>query len=170
MAQDYNASVLGIDTDIQKRFPNQHYPTNLDPDLAQPDELTDDGYFKFFEYELTINNLLPTVEWWINVTAFDYGSPKVGLRSLESSLSLGAINAYPLFSSSDLVNNNYENIYVYPNPYRTDGNYRTDGLEGRTKRDRPNNRVRQLHFVNIPPLNKPLAKYILLENQTSHTA
>ncbi len=151
-AQDYNASELGVDTDIKKRFPNQPYPSNLNPDSALADELTEEGNLKYFEYELTIDNLLPTVEWWVNITAFDFGSPEVGLASLESSLSIGAKSAYPLYSLSDVAQNNYENIYTYPNPYRKDGNYRREGLEGRTKKDRPDNRARQIHFVNIPPV------------------
>ena len=151
-AQDYNVSNIGIDTDIQKRYPNQPYPTTLNPDSANADEVTEDGYLKYFEYELKVENLLPTVEWWVNITAFDYGSPEVGLASLESSLSLGAKSAYPLHSLTDLAKNNYDNIYVYPNPYRIDGNYRKMGYEGRTKKDRPDNRARQIHFVNIPPV------------------
>ncbi len=150
--QDYNASKLGVETDIIKRYPSQAYPTSLNPDSAQADELTDDGYLKYFEYEYTIKNLLPTVTWWVNVTAFDYGSPEVGLSSLESSLSLNAKSAYPLYSLTDLAAKNYDNIYVYPNPYRKDANYRLRGLEGRTKRDRPDNRARQIHFVNVPPI------------------
>ena len=152
VAQDYNTSLLGVNTDIVKTYPNQPYPTSLNPDSAQADELTEDGYFKYFEYNITIKNLLPTVEWWVNVTAFDFGSPAVGLAALESSLSLGGQAAYPLYEPKSIAQNNYDNIYVYPNPYRVDGNYRSMGLEGRTKRDLPDYRARQLHFVNIPPV------------------
>lgn len=150
-AQDYNVSELGVETDIIKRFSNQAYPSSLNPDSARFDEVTKDGYLKYFEYELRIKNLLPTVEWWVNITAFDYGSPEVGLASLESSLMLGAKSVYPLFSLTDVAEKNYDNIYVYPNPYRIDAKYRENGLEGRTKTHMPASRVRQLHFVNIPP-------------------
>ena len=152
VAQDYNTSELGVNTDLEKLYPNQPYPSTLNPDSAMADELTEDGFFKYYEYKLTIKNLLPTVEWWVNVTAFDFGSPEVGLAALESSLSLGGQAAYPLYSTSDLIQKDYKNIYVYPNPYRIDGNYRNMGLEGRTKRDRPDYRARQLHFVNVPPV------------------
>ncbi len=151
-AQDYNVSILGVDTDLKKRYPNQPFPSSLNPDSANADELTDDGYLKYYEYELTIKDLLPTVEWWVNVTAFDYGSPEVGLASLESSLSLHGQSAFPLYSADAIAAKNYDNIYVYPNPYRIDGNYRKLGFEGRTKKDRPDNRARQLHFANIPPV------------------
>ena len=41
-------------------------------------------------------------------------------------------------------------VIVYPNPYRIDGNYRTDGFEGRTREDLPDQRVRSLNFTNLP--------------------
>ncbi len=149
-AQDYNASQFGITTDIAKRFPDAPYPSSLVPDSALPEELTEDGYLKYFEYEFTITDLLSTVEYWLNVTAFDYGSPESGLPSLETSVSLGAKSAYaiavpPDDPSADL------NVYIYPNPYRIDDDYRGRGFEGRTEDFRPNDRVRTINFANLPP-------------------
>lgn len=149
--QDFNASTFGVDTDIRKIYPDQPYPSSLDPDSVQTDELTEDGHLKYFEYEITIDNLLPSILYWVNVTAFDYGSPEVGLRSLESSVVNNAKSSYALYSLDNNNQQNYENIYTYPNPYRLDGNYRKGGFEGRDRRSMPDNRVRALHFVNIPP-------------------
>jgi len=51
----------------------------------------------------------------------------------------------------DQVLNNEIDVVVYPNPYRLDANYRGTGFEGRVDADRPDDRVRKLHFANIPP-------------------
>ena len=42
-------------------------------------------------------------------------------------------------------------IVVYPNPYRIDANYRSRGFEGLNQDDRWSERVRRIHFANIPP-------------------
>ncbi len=149
-AQDYNVSELGVDTPIRKTYPEQPYPSSLIPDSAQPNEVTDDGYLKYFEYETEIDNLLPTVAYWVNVTAFDYGSPESGLSSLETSVSVGARSAYPLAGWEEVEAKGLK-AYVYPNPYRIDGDYRDRGLEGRVDSDRPIDRTRVLNFANLPP-------------------
>jgi len=148
--QDYNASEFGVSTPIRKRYPDQPYPSSLVADSARPEELTEDGYLKYFEYEYTIDGLLPTVPYWVNVTAFDYGSPQSGLPSLETSVTVGNIMAYPLASAAEVALGDKE-VYVYPNPYRIDGNYRQLGFEGRIDRERPDDRVRAIHFANVPP-------------------
>ncbi len=147
--QDYNASILGVSTPIRKIYPNQPYPSSLNKDSVDASALTDDGYFKYFEYELDIPNLLPSVPYWVNVTAFDFGSPESGLASLESSVTNGAKSAYPLSSASENEKTSKQ-IYVYPNPYRIDADYRGMGYEGRTSVDRPDDRVRAVHFANLP--------------------
>ena len=53
------------------------------PDSASADELTEDGYLKYFEYEFEIKDLLPTVPYWVNDTAFDFGSPQADLKALD---------------------------------------------------------------------------------------
>ncbi|MEW6412377.1 MAG: hypothetical protein AB1483_07875 [Candidatus Zixiibacteriota bacterium] len=148
--QDYNVSELGVSTRIEKVYPDQPYPSNLDPSLADPDELTEESLLKYFEYELTIDSLQPTIEWWVNVTAFDFGSPESGLQALESAKSAGAQAAYPLASSSEVAARGLK-AYVYPNPYRGDADYREQGYEGRMDADRPDDRVREIHFANLPP-------------------
>ncbi|MFZ5980245.1 MAG: hypothetical protein ACOYVF_06390 [Candidatus Zixiibacteriota bacterium] len=151
--QDFNRSILanfqGSNTPIRKIYPDQSYPTHLNPDSCDPSELTEEGYFKYFEYEYTVENLLPTVPYYVNVTAFDYGSPQSGLGSLETSKTNLSIIAYPL-SSVDEVEEKELEVYVYPNPYRINGNYITDGFEGRDATYYIPDRMRRLHFANLP--------------------
>ena len=94
--QDYNASEFGVVTSIRKIYPDQPHPSSLHPDSAKPNELTEDGYFKFYEYEYYLEDQLPYVQIWVNVTAFDYGSPGKGLDALESSRTVGSKSTYPL--------------------------------------------------------------------------
>ncbi|UCD63268.1 MAG: hypothetical protein JSW34_11025 [Candidatus Zixiibacteriota bacterium] len=148
--QDFNAAEYGTVTPIRRTYPDQPYPSSLNPDSVAADELTEDGRLKYFEYEFVVEDLLPTVPYWINVTAFDFGSPKAGLEALESSVSVGAKAAYPN-NSAEAVSSGDLKVYVYPNPYRIDADYRDEGLEGRSEMDRPDNRVRAVHFANLPP-------------------
>jgi len=157
--QDYNASELGVTTDICKLYPKAPKPDEgMTPDSILNDQipendtvyLTDDGYFKYYEYEYTIENLLPTVPYYVNVTAFDYGSPESGLASLETSVTSGTVEVFPLPSWEDVQNHDLE-VYVYPNPYRLDAGYRDRGFEGRVDTDRPPDRTREIHFANLPP-------------------
>lgn len=150
-AQDFNVSELGVNTPMRKIYPHQPYPSSLIPDSAQPDELTEDGYLKYFEYETVITDLLPTVAYWVNVTAFDYGSPESGLSALETSVTAGAQSAYPLPAWEEVKSGGLK-AYVYPNPYRLDGDYRERGFEGRaTDIVRTPDRMRVLNFANLPP-------------------
>lgn len=148
--QGANVHRLGQDTPIRKRFPDQPYPSSPDPREARPDELTDDGYLKYFEYELTIDSLLPSVSWWISVTAFDYGSPESDLSALESSITNNAVSIYALPDTDEVIGEGLD-VFVYPNPYRLDAGYRSRGFEGRIQTDRIPDRTRAIHFANLPP-------------------
>ncbi|MEW6412378.1 MAG: hypothetical protein AB1483_07880 [Candidatus Zixiibacteriota bacterium] len=148
-AQDFNCAVFGESSPIRKIYPDQPYPSSLNPDSARADEVTADGYLKYFEYEVFIENLLPTVPYYVNVTAFDFGSPEAELESLESSVTIGAQVAYPDVTALEAEQKNLK-VYVYPNPYRSDADYRDLGFEGRTQTDRPDDRVRAIHFANLP--------------------
>jgi len=141
-----NADQFGSTTPIEKRFPNQLLPC-IPP---VPDDYTDDGYFKFFEYEFEIYNLLATVPYYMNVTAFDFGSPEAGLDPLETSKVLGAREAF-ISGSAEALSGEFKDIYVYPNPYRNDVDYRGQGFEGLTQDFLPRDKVRAIHFANLPP-------------------
>ncbi len=142
----YNASRLGIDTPIRKLYPNQPKPIPGEP---IPDSAyTEDGYLKYYEYECIIDGLLPTVPYYVNVTAFDYGDPAGGVEALESSKLLGLQDCYALENANQTGATNKQ-VYIYPNPYRTDAKYRDMGYEGRGS-DRINDRERRIHFANLP--------------------
>ena len=107
---------------------------------------------KYFEYQFDIDNLLPTIPYHVNVTAFDFGSPRCGLGALESPVTVGDQVAYPL-TSVDRVEEENLKVYVYPNPYRIDADYEADGFENRDgilSKDR----MRRIHFANLPRVCK----------------
>lgn len=143
---DYNASVLGVQTPIRKRFPNEPPPASP----PTPDQYTDDGYLKYYEYEMDIPSLLPTLLYYVNVTAFDFGSPKAGLLPMESSRSIGAQSAYAI-ADAEQLGTELPPVYIYPNPYRINGGYRKQSYEGLGESDMIPDRVRAIHFVNLPP-------------------
>ncbi len=153
--QDWNESDLRNINKIHKRFPDQPFPTTLNIDSAKiccPDELVDDTLLKYFEYEYIIKDLLPSQLYYISVTAFDYGSPGHGLEALESKPTLNMIAEYPQNTAAH-VEEKRLNAVVYPNPYRIDANYRSDeggGFEGRGQEELSSDRVRAIHFTNLP--------------------
>ncbi len=97
---------------------------------------------------MTIENRLATVPYWVNVTAFDYGSPIAGLAALETSLTVGTQVAYALNSPELSAQEDLE-VFVYPNPYRSDGNYSLAGYENRLGA-MAEERARLIHFANLP--------------------
>jgi hypothetical protein len=153
--QDWNASDLSDSIGIHKRFPEQPFPSILDPDSAAiyyPEEMIDDTLFKYFEYEYIFRHLLPSRPYYISVTAFDYGSPGHGLGALESNILLNMVSEYPQNTSSMVIEKGLH-VVVYPNPYRIDGNYRSmegGGFEGRGEEDKSPERTRAIHFTNLP--------------------
>ena len=150
MAHDFNACETNYRTPITKIYPDEINPTIYPPDSIPDEAYTEDGDLKFYEYEFTIENLLPTVPYWVNVTAFDFGDARVAMRPLESGITAGAKSAYPM-GAMEVTAEGSGKVYVYPNPYRADADYREHGFEGRTEDDRPDDRVRAINFANLPP-------------------
>ncbi|MBI5265610.1 MAG: hypothetical protein HY851_00095 [candidate division Zixibacteria bacterium] len=150
--QDYNRSELGVTTRIVRRFPDQLRPATLNKDSCLATDTTEDGFFKYYEYEYELADLLPTVLYYVSVTAFDFGSPTSGLPALESPRTLQPRLAYALASPGSVASDNLK-VAIYPNPYRIDGNYAADGYEGTTQYDRSQqpDRNRRIHFYNLPP-------------------
>jgi len=68
-SQGFNVSSLTDPDGIRKVYPSQPYPSTLVLDSLPDAEKTPDGLPRFFEYEYTVRNLLPTVPYWISVTA-----------------------------------------------------------------------------------------------------
>ncbi|SYZ72836.1 conserved hypothetical protein [Candidatus Zixiibacteriota bacterium] len=155
--KDWNQSDLSNPTAIHKIYPDQPPPTTLNVDSAKvyyPEELTADGYFKYYEYEFTIKHLLPSQLYYIAVTAFDYGSPGKGLESLETSPTSNMISEYAQ-NNANVVEDNNLKVVVYPNPYRGDAHYGDSlggNFEGRGIDDsrRSADRLHRIHFANLP--------------------
>ncbi|MEW5922668.1 MAG: hypothetical protein AB1746_01630 [Candidatus Zixiibacteriota bacterium] len=154
-AQDYNESDLYDTTRIHKLYPDQPPPSTLDPDSAAvyfPDELTPKGLFKYYEYEYILDNILPSQLYYVSVTAFDFGAPASGLLSLESRPTMNMVAEYAQNQTSKIEEEGL-NVIAYPNPYRIDGNYRGASggfFEGRGQETMPDDRVRAIHFTNLP--------------------
>ncbi len=151
--QDWNMSDLEDTLGIHKMYPDEPYPSTLDHDTAAiyyPDELTDYGYFKYFMYEFTDGNLLPSQKYYFAVTAFDFGSPKSKLKSLETPVNRNMVAVYPLNKNSTVMQEGLK-VVVWPNPYRADAGYLDpDHFEGRDNPTLPAERQRRIHFTNIP--------------------
>ncbi len=145
---DWNQSSLVARDGIRKRFPNAPKPP-FEEALWSANDLTEDGFLKFYEYEFILENLLPSVPLFVSVTAFDYGSPSVKLPSLETNPTLNSIREYPLIAAQEAQKQGLP-VIVYPNPYRVDGNYRETGFEGRGLEDFPLERTRRVNFINLP--------------------
>ncbi len=145
-----DVSEFGITTPITKIYPDAPDPSQWPADSIPDEAYTEDHYLKYYEYEFTITDLLATVPYWVNVTAFDFGAPIVRLDPLETSRTLGAKEVYPYTHGGPSTGGKL-NVYIYPNPYRIDGGYRKHGYEGRMREDRPDNRVREINFENLPP-------------------
>ena len=150
---DYNASTEGVSTDIRKVYPSQPYPSSLSEDSVDVSELTPEGKLKYFEYEIVIRDLLPSIPYYVNVTAFDFGSRIEGqeIAPLESKISNGAKLAYAQPNAQTVLDNDLK-VFCYPNPYRIDAEYSDFGYEradefGNVASDR----IRAIHFANLPP-------------------
>gem|GEM_PF-333800 len=100
-----NNNEFGVSTSIRKRYPDQPYPTSLNPALAQPDELTSDGRLKYFQYECLLDHLLPDQIYWVKTTAFDAGFPLMNLAPQESDLKndwvSARVTAWPTVTATD---------------------------------------------------------------------
>ncbi|HSG98723.1 MAG TPA: hypothetical protein VLB27_01650 [candidate division Zixibacteria bacterium] len=79
-------------------------------------ELTDDGKrFKYYEYRFDLPHLLPTSEYFVAVTALDYGSRRSGLRGLESNPAPYVTSFYPINSAT--AAGDLAPVIVTPNPF-----------------------------------------------------
>lgn len=148
--QDHNQFELDLPDGITKVYPNAINPGG-DSSLWQDEDLVFDYNTplpKFYEYEYVYGNLLPTVPYYVAVTAFDFGSPSSGLASLETKPINNFVRELPL-TPADSVEKHGLDAYVYPNPYRVDGAYSERGFENRYGSLIPE-RARLINFVNLP--------------------
>jgi hypothetical protein len=145
-------------TDIRKVYPDAPKPPFTDPDSIaafypdrdDPTYFTPDGYLKYYEYEYTFDGLLATVPYYVNVTAFDYGYPELSLPGLQGDPAFQPKAVYAL-PSSEVIAEQHLEVFVYPNPYRIDADYRDRGYEGNQRWHLPEDKTRLIHFANLPP-------------------
>jgi hypothetical protein len=136
---------------IRKVYPDAVYP-GTDSSAWLPEDLVYDynePLPKYYEYEFVLDNLLPTIPYFVAVTSFDHGSPNSGLESLENKPENNTVEAYPQYSSEYVVENSLD-VYVLPNPYRIDGDYQSHGFENRSRDIADPERARRIHFFNLP--------------------
>ena len=138
--QDWNQSDLSSPMLIHRVHPD------ASPD--DPADTTEKGRLRYYEYEYDVPNLQPSIEYYFSVTAFDFGSLKISLGSLESSPLTNLVGDYAL-PSSETVEDRALSVIVYPNPYRIDGGYAYAGYENRD-RAKSAERSRKIHFANLP--------------------
>ncbi len=147
--QDFNSSELNLPKGIRRVYPDADPPPS-DTALWTEELVTwehGDRLPKYYEYEYELENLLPTIPYYVAVTAFDFGSPKAGLLSLETSPYNDFVMEYPQVSSDTAMAQGLE-VFVYPNPYRIDADYASMGYENREQIDPE--RARRIHFMNLP--------------------
>lgn len=147
---DANLSDLSNPAAIHKVYPEAINP-GLDSTSWNNDDLTSEHgkpLPKYFEYEYPLDNLLPTVSYFVGVTAFDFGFASGGIPAKESKVINGLAESYALTSADTVVAEDLD-VFVYPNPYRVDAGYTESGFENRFH-DRIANRARLIHFANLP--------------------
>ncbi len=150
---EWNCSDLTNTMGIHKIYPDQPYPSTLNLDTANmfyPNEVTEDGQLKYFEYEYVLRDLLPSVPYFVSVTTFDHGVPQNGLAPIETDPADTNITVMGYAqNSSEMVREKGLEVYVYPNPYRIDVDYR-EYYEGWQEPTLPRERTRAIHFANLP--------------------
>ena len=147
---DWNRSDLGLPRSIRKVYPDAIKP-DTDSSLWLDDEVTREHgkpLPKFYEYEYTYDNLLPTVPYFVSVTSFDHGFAAGGIPSKEGDVTVHYTESYAQMSA-DSVEAYQLDAYVYPNPYLVDAAYAGRGYENREGSIIPD-RARLIHFSNLP--------------------
>jgi hypothetical protein len=141
---DWNSPHGDITHNIRKTYWENIYPRGyITSDTGRvnfpQNYVREDGvyYHKYYEYEITIDNLKTSEPVYFAVTAFDYGYYQNELEPLESSPLQNAVEVYPLYPA-DSVEEKGLFASVYPNPYRIDAEYnlRENG--------------QRIYFINLP--------------------
>jgi hypothetical protein len=114
-----NRSMLGWETPIVKSYPDAGRPPYSSPDQVPPDSadfyLTASGTFKFYEYHVVVTNLLPEQEYYVSVTAFDYGSRVLDAAPLESDRLTNSVAFTPLLAGDICCEGVVGNVNGDPN-------------------------------------------------------
>ena len=149
--QDNNVSDLSNLAGIHKAYPDALPPANADSLLWTESEYTTEHgrkFPKYTEYEYIIDGILPSVPYYVGVTAFDHGFVLGGMPPQESD-PVKTLQQTLALPSADSVEANNLDAYCYPNPYRIDGNYIERGYENRDN-SIPDQKAGRIHFANLP--------------------
>ncbi|UCD95019.1 MAG: T9SS type A sorting domain-containing protein, partial [Candidatus Zixiibacteriota bacterium] len=117
----YNNSDLTNPSLIHKVYPDQAPPTTLNIDSAEtyyPDELTDDGFFKYYEYEYKIGDLLSGAQYFVKVTSLHYDlftDFDETLREMDSAYTLSQTGIGD--DPDGLIPDRFALYQNYPNPF-----------------------------------------------------
>ncbi len=147
---DYNLSGF-LPDGVHKVYPEAINP-GTDSTLWTEDQLTTEHgnpLPKYYEYEYTIENVLPTVANYVSVTSFDFGFAKGNIPAKESSKRENQTVAYAQTSAETVASQNLD-VYVYPNPYIWQKDYHSLGYENRDNTQIPD-RSHRINFGNLPP-------------------
>ena len=152
----YNQYDLSNPRGIHKVYPDATDP-GADSTMWTDDDITlEHGQRlpKYYEYEYVYDNILPTVAYFVSVTALDYGftGGHSTMPPQESNPLNNITEVYALPSTDEVVADNLD-VIVYPNPYRADAHYEDDGFENRKGVIIPD-RARLIHFANLPNVCK----------------
>lgn len=137
---DFNASELDNPRGIRKVYPDA---------LKDTSDVDAEGRMRYYEYEYVIDNLLPTLPYFVTVTAFDFGHPPKSLEALESSPYKNMVEVMAVKQGADVLKNGRLDVYCYPNPYRLDADYAERGFENRAGQFAPS-RSSTIYFANLP--------------------
>ncbi len=137
---DYNLSDLSNPQGIHRLYPDA---------ILDSSDVDEEGRLRYYEYEYIIEDLLPTVPYYVTVTAFDYGHPPRKLEPLESQIEPYLVEAFAASQGDDTRPEGKLAVYCYPNPYRIDGGYYPGGWENRLDEYAPE-RARNVWFANLP--------------------
>ncbi len=135
---------------VHKVYPDAVKPSDDTLQWTDDDVIVVNGkrLAKYYEYEYIIDKLLPTVQYWAAVTAFDFGFATAGITAQESRLQETITSAWAIPSSAEVAGEK-ASVYVWPNPYRYDGDYELKGYENHDQ-SLYIDRGRRIHFGNLP--------------------
>lgn len=136
----YNFSAQYDPNGIHKTYPDA---------VLDSGDVDSEGRMRYYEYEYVINDLLPTIPYYVSVTAFDHGHPAKALDPLETSPLSGQVKVYADDHGDKVLADGKLNVYCYPNPYVIDTRYALRGLENRFL-DLSSDRMRIINFANLP--------------------
>jgi len=156
--QDFNQGNTIISNGVEK--PNLIQRVGTRDTIVGLDTLT------YGVYKLVLDNLLASKTYFVSVTAFDYGDPFNDLDPLETIPGTNRVYGIPIYSS-DVVEDYWQvggarkdsvRVSVYPNPYKSAiigasgqlSTYFDEGFEGRFAQGSFDERLRRIHFINMP--------------------